>query len=129
MRAKIILADDHRLLAEALGRILETDYDLAAVVENGIELVEKVDSLRPNLVLVDISMPELNGIEAARRIKQIAPNTHIIFLSMHSDPQYVAEALRAGGSGYVLKRCAVSEIPKAISAVLSGVVYISPLIS
>jgi DNA-binding NarL/FixJ family response regulator len=129
MRAKIILADDHRLLAEALGRILETDYELSAVVENGVELLDKVQSLKPDLVLVDISMPEMNGIEAARRIKQVAPATHIIFLSMHSDPHYVSEALRAGGHGYVLKRCAVSEIPKAISAVLGGMTYISPLIS
>lgn len=129
MKPRVVLADDHRLLAEALGNMLQQDYELAGVAENGIELIEKVRESRPDVVLVDISMPQLNGIEAARKIRQISPQTAIIFLSMHADATYVSEALRAGGEGYVLKRSAVSEIPKAISAVLSGHRYVSPLIS
>lgn len=129
MKPRVVLADDHRLLAEALGKLLEEQYELVGVVENGLELLDKVHETRPDVVLVDISMPTMNGIEAARRLKQFAPQTRIIFLSMHADPTYVSEAMRAGGSGYVLKRSAVSEIPKAISAVLAGEIYVSPLLS
>jgi DNA-binding NarL/FixJ family response regulator len=128
MKARVALADDHRVLAEALASILQQDYDLVAVAENGIELVEKVRELKPDVVLLDISMPLLNGIEAARKIKQFAADTAIVFLSMHADALYVSEAFRAGANGYVLKRSAVSEIPKAISAVLSGQKYVSALI-
>lgn len=129
MKSRVVLADDHRLVAEALANMLAQDYDLVGVAENGLELVEMVRESKPDVALVDISMPQLNGIEAARKIRQIAPDTAIIFLSMHADATYVSEALRAGGEGYVLKRSAVSELPKAISSVLAGHRYISPLVS
>ncbi len=129
MKPRVLLADDHTLVAEALRRILEDHYECVGLAQNGRELLESARETKPDLVLLDVSMPELNGIEAARLLKKEQPDTKIIFLSMHSDPSYVTQALRSGGSGYVLKRCAASELPTAITEVLAGHTYVTPLIS
>jgi DNA-binding NarL/FixJ family response regulator len=124
-QARVILADDHRLLTECLSGVLRRDFDLVGTAENGRELLEKVDQLKPDVAVLDISMPLMNGVEAARRLSSVHPDIKIVFLSMHSDKAYVTEAFRAGGSAYVLKRCASGELVTAIQEVLRGKIYIS----
>ncbi len=125
-RARILLADDHRLVAEGIQRILEPKFDLVGIAENGRELVAMARERKPDVVLLDISMPLLNGIDAARQIKKLVPETKIVFLSMHTDGAYVKEAFRAGGSGYLLKRSAAGELVFAIEEVLKGQYYVTP---
>lgn len=129
MPTRILLADDHTLVAEGIARLLEKDFDLVARAENGREMIEQAQAAKPDLILADISMPVLNGVEATRQLKRIMPDVRVIFLSMHSDVQYVSDAFRAGGSGYVLKRSAPSELPEAINEVMAGRTYITPMIS
>lgn len=129
MRTRILLADDHTLVAEGIARLLEKDFDLVARAENGREMIEQAQTAKPDLILADISMPVLNGVEATRQLKKIMPDIRVIFLSMHSDVQYVSDAFRAGGSGYVLKRSAPSELPEAINEVMAGRTYVTPMIS
>lgn len=124
-RARVILADDHRLLTESLSGVLKKDFELAGTAENGRELLEKVEQLRPDVAVLDISMPLMNGVEAARKLSVNYPGMKIVFLSMHSDKAYVTEAFRAGGSAYVLKRAAPAELVTAIQEVLHGRTYIS----
>ncbi len=128
-RAKILLADDHPLVAAGLAKLLEQDHQLLAIANNGREVVEQVGQKRPDVVMLDVSMPGLNGLEAARQIRRISPETKIIFVTVHSDLGYVATAFRAGASGYVLKGSAVSELGEAISAVLEGRTYVTPLVN
>jgi DNA-binding NarL/FixJ family response regulator len=129
MRPRVLLADDHTLVAEGIARLLERDFDLVARAENGRDMIDQAQAAKPDLILADISMPVLNGIEATRQLKKIMPEVRVIFLSMHSDVHYVSDAIRAGASGYVLKRSAPTELPEAINEVLAGRTYITPLIS
>lgn len=119
-RASVLLADDHAMVVEGLRRVLEPHYDVVGVVADGVALVKSVAELRPDAVVVDISMPLLNGIEAARQIRAANQQVTIVFLSMHPDAVYVSEALRAGGSAYVLKSSAGIEILTAIRIALQG---------
>src|SRR5687767_10572962 len=128
-RTSVLIADDHSLVVEGFRRLLEKDFDIIGVAENGRALVVAAKKLQPDLVLLDISMPLLNGIDAARQIKSILPKVKIIFLTMHGDPTYAAEAFRAGGDAYVLKRSAVSELELAIREVLNGRSYVTPLVT
>ena len=127
MRPRVLLADDHTLVLEGLCRLLEDKCDLVGTVEDGRALVEAAERLRPDVILLDISMPLLNGLEAARIVRTRVPEAKIIFLTMHADPTYAREAFRAGGSGYLLKRSAASELVKAIFVVLRGRTYVTPL--
>ena len=126
---RVVIAEDHTLMAEGLRKLLEGEFESVTTVGNGRELVDLVAASKPDVALVDIVMPLLNGIDATRRIGKISPATRVIILSAHADPQYVAEAFRAGASGYVLKRCAVSELVAAMRAVLSGQTYVTPLLA
>lgn len=128
MRTKILLADDHKIVREGLRSILEKELqaDVVAQAENGRATLALAREHRPDIVIMDITMPELNGIEAAAQIVQELPGTKIIALSMHSDKKYVSEMLRAGASGYLLKDCAVDELGLAIQVVLSNRIYVSP---
>lgn len=128
-RASVLIADDHSLVVEGFRKLLEKDFDIVGVAENGRELVDAAKKLQPDLVLLDISMPLLNGIDAARQLKSILPKVKIIFLTMHGDPTYAAEAFRAGGDAYVLKRSAVSELELAIREVMKGRSYVTPLVT
>ncbi len=128
-RIRIVIADDHALVGQGLAKLLEKDYDIAAVVDNGRELVKAVREQTPDLVLADISMPELTGVEAARQVLEIAPQCKVIFVTMHPNPEFVREAFRAGASGYVLKRSAASELAEAIKQVVNGNTYVSPLLT
>ena len=125
---RVLLADDHAIVLEGLRRILQPDFEVVGEACDGRALVAAAAALRPDVIVVDISMPLLNGIEAARQICRSDHRVKIVFLTMHPDVAYAAEALRAGGSAYVLKSSAGSEIREAIREILAGRPYISPSI-
>ena len=127
-RPRVLLADDHTLVLDGLRKILEPECEVVGAVEDGRSLLASAARLKPDIILLDISMPLLNGVEAARGLRAAAPGAKIIFVTMHADATYVAGAFRAGASGYVLKRCASLELLKAINQVLSGREYVTPLI-
>jgi DNA-binding NarL/FixJ family response regulator len=129
MKPRLLLADDHTLLLEGIRLILEPEFDLVGSVEDGQALLAAAKTLKPDLILLDISMPRLNGIDAARRLRKLLPSTKLIFVTMHASTDYVTEAFRAGAMGYVLKRAAASELLAAIRAVLKGNHYVSPLVT
>src|ERR1700691_2312712 len=124
----VLLADDHDIVVQGLRRVLETDFDVIGIVADGLALVTDSKRLKPDVIVVDVSMPLLNGIEAARQIQKAGLRAKIVFLSMHPDIIYVSEAFRAGGLAYVLKSSAGIEIVNAIREVLQGRTYVSPSI-
>ena len=128
-KPRVLLADDHTLVVEGFRKLLEEEFDLVGTVEDGRALLKTAPTLRPDVVLLDITMPSLNGIEAARQLKKMMPEVKIIFVTMHADPAYVTEGFRAGASGYLLKRSAAAELAQAIQAVLKGQHYVTPLIT
>lgn len=125
-RPRVLLADDHSLVLEGIRKLLDTKVDLVGTVGDGRALVKAVEDTKVDVVLLDISMPLLNGIEAARQIKKLSPHTKLIFLTMHSDRDYVIETLRIGASGYLLKWSAEAELVTAINTVIGGGVYLTP---
>jgi DNA-binding NarL/FixJ family response regulator len=128
-RPRVLLADDHTMILAGLRSLLEPDFDLVGTAENGRAVVDLATRLKPDIILMDISMPLLNGIEAAVQLKKIVPQSKIIFLSMHGDVAYVKEAFRAGASGYLVKRSAASELVAAMHEVLRGRTYVTPLVT
>ena len=130
MSVRIILVDDHDAIRQALRCILETESDFETVGEacNGREAIQLVEQLLPDVVIMDINMPEINGIEATRKIHQFYPNVKVIGYSSHSAKAYVLDMLRAGASGYVLKLSHANELSEAIRIVLKDQVYMSPSI-
>jgi DNA-binding NarL/FixJ family response regulator len=129
MRARLLLADDHTLLLEGIRLMLEPEFELVGSVEDGQALLAAAKTLKPDVILLDISMPVLNGIDAAHQLRKILPSAKLIFLTMHADADYVTEAFRAGAAGYLLKRSAASELLTAIREVLNGNHYVSPLVT
>ena len=127
-RARVLLADDHALVSAGIAKLLESDFELVGTVSDGRALVSAVKDRKPDVVLLDISMPILNGLEAARQIRVDSPGAKLIFVTVHSDTPYVIEAFRAGASGYVLKRSAATELLTAVHEVLQNNVYLTPLI-
>jgi DNA-binding NarL/FixJ family response regulator len=125
---RLLLADDHTLMLQGIRRILEQDFELVGSASDGRALITAAQELRPDVILLDISMPLLNGIDAARQIRQILPEARLIFLTMHKDRDYVVEAFRAGASGYILKWSAEEELTAAIRSVLAGKKYLTPLL-
>jgi len=128
MRLRILLADDHRIVAEGLRSLLEPEFELLGIVEDGRALVEAAEKLRPDVIIADISMPLLNGIEAVRQIRQNNKDVKVIFLTMHPDVTYAVSALDAGAQGYVLKHSAPSELATAVRKAYRGKTYITPLL-
>jgi DNA-binding NarL/FixJ family response regulator len=124
-RPRAILADDHAIVIEGLRRVLEPALEIVGTVGDGVALVAAAEALKPDVVIVDVSMPLLNGIEAARQIRKVARNVKIVFLSMHDDVIYAAEALRAGGSAYLVKSSAAKEVLTAIHSALQGVTFVT----
>jgi DNA-binding NarL/FixJ family response regulator len=124
--SRILLADDHTLLLEAFRKLLEPAYDVVGTVKNGLALLDAAPALKPDVILIDMSMPRLNGLEAGRRLRQMMPRVKLIFLTMNEDPDLAAEAIRNGASGYLLKTCAASELLDAIQAALRGELYVTP---
>ena len=127
-RARVLIADDHTIVRHGLVGILNATDDIEVVGQagNGAEAVNRAIDLKPDIVLLDISMPRLNGLEAARRIHKALPSSHILVLTMHEDEEYVLKMVRAGVSGYIVKDGAVSELIAAIRAVKSGKTWFGP---
>jgi DNA-binding NarL/FixJ family response regulator len=128
-KPRILLADDHRILAEGVRGLLEPEFELVGIVADGRELVEAAIKLRPDVVVADISMPSLNGIDAVVQIRQAGVACKVVFLTMQRDVSYARRAMEAGASGYVLKHSAHDELVKAIRAAIRGETYVSPLIA
>jgi DNA-binding NarL/FixJ family response regulator len=131
MPIRTLLAEDHTLVRSGIRALLEGSKEVTVIGEadQGRQAVVLAQQLRPELVLMDIGMPELNGIEAARQIRAVLPEARVLMLSMYDDQQYVFESLKAGASGYVLKAAAFQELLTAIAAVMGGRNYISPALS
>ena len=131
MSMRIILADDHKIIRDGLRSLLEQEEDIEVVAQakTGHETIELVAKFVPNVVIMDIAMPDMNGIEATRHIINNFENVKIIALSMHSDRKFVIEMLKAGASGYLLKNCAFEELANAIRTVIAGKTYLSPSIT
>ena len=130
MLITVFLADDHRVLRDGLRILLETQADIEVVgeAENGKEAIDSIIKLKPNVAVMDITMPELNGIEAAQVIHENLPDIGIVILSIHSDLEHIFRALQAGANGYLLKESAGSEVISAVRAVYLGRRYLSPSI-
>ena len=128
-KPSVLMADDHSLILAGLRKLVEADCDVVGTVEDGRALVEAAQELRPDLILLDISMPLLNGLEAARQLRTLVPDSKIIFLTMHASPTYATEAFQAGASGYLLKHSAAEELSQAIKSVLQGRHYLTPLLT
>jgi DNA-binding NarL/FixJ family response regulator len=130
-RIRILLADDHAVVRQGFKMILDAQADMEIVGEaaNGREAVDLAEQLRPDVVVMDVSMPELNGIEATRRLASSLPRARVVALSMHKDSVYVREILRAGARGYLLKDSGAADLVAAIRAVASGESYLSPAVS
>jgi DNA-binding NarL/FixJ family response regulator len=128
MAIRLLLADDHPIFRAGLRSLLETkpDVKILAEVADGLAAVAAVRKLKPDLVVIDVSMPGMNGLEATRRISAEAPGVKVLCLSMHSDRRFVDAALQSGAHGYLLKECASEELVSAIHAVLAGQIYVSP---
>ena len=129
MSARVLLADDHALLLGALEKLLVDECEVVGQVADGRALVEAAERLRPDIIVLDISMPLLNGLEAGRQIKQKQRNIKLVYLTMNEDADLAAEAFRVGASGYLLKRSAASELATAIREVTQGRTYITPLVA
>lgn len=128
-KPRILMADDHSIVLAGLLKLVESEGEVVGTVEDGRALVEEAQRLRPDIILLDISMPLLNGLEAARQLAKLVPESKLIFLTMHATPTYATEAFKAGASGYLIKRSAASELKQAIQAVMRGQHYITPLIT
>ena len=128
-RPRVLLADDHRIVAEGLKSLLTAEFELVGVVEDGLALVEAAKRLNPDVIVADISMPRLNGLDAVTRLKKDNPGIRIVVLTMHPEVAYARRALDAGASGFVLKHAAPAELITALKAVLAGKTYLTPAIA
>lgn len=125
-RPRVLLADDHRMLTDALKSVLEPRCEVVGTVSDGRALLEAAAKLSPDIVVLDIAMPRLNGLDAGRQLKASMPRVKLIFMTQHEDPYLVGEAFRAGGSAFLLKEAAASELTDALAQVLKGGSYVTP---
>jgi DNA-binding NarL/FixJ family response regulator len=128
-RARVLLADDHRIVTEGIKSLLEPEFELVGIVEDGRQLLARAAELNPDVIVADITMPLLNGIEAVLQLKKADVAAKIVFLTMHQDVTYAMKAFEMGASGFVLKHSAPSELVTAIREALAGRTYITPLIT
>jgi DNA-binding NarL/FixJ family response regulator len=128
-RVRVLLADDHRIVAEGLKRLLETEFELIGIVEDGRALLASAREHKPDVIVSDISMPELNGIEAFEELKKDNPEIKVVFLTMHHSVAYARRALDAGAHGYVLKHSASEELILAVRAAAAGRTFVTPAIA
>lgn len=124
-RPRILIADDHTLVADLCRQLLETEFEVVGTVNNGRALVRAAAELKPDVIVVDVAMPILNGLDAGQQVKEACPAVKLVFLTMNSDIELAAEAFRRGASGYLLKTCAASEMVTAVHEVLRGRSYMS----
>lgn len=129
IRPRVLLADDHRVVAEGLKRLLDDDFELVGIVEDGRALVASAKKLQPDVIVADISMPHLNGIDAMAQLKKDNARIKVVFLTMHQEPAYARRALEAGAAGFVLKHSAPAELVMAIHAALKGQTFITPALA
>lgn len=125
-RSRILIADDHTLVAELCKKLLETEFNVVGIVCDGHALLRSAADLKPDVIVVDIAMPVLNGLDAGQQVKEILPAVKLVYLTMNPDPEVAAEAFRRGASGYLLKTCAAGEMVIAVRKVLRGMSYMSP---
>ena len=128
-KARLLLADDHTLVAEACKRLLEPEFDVVAIVNDGRALMRSAVEFRPDVLVIDIAMPLLNGLDTGEQAKHILPEAKVVYLTMNVSPEVAAEAFRRGASGYLPKNAAASELTTVIREVLKGKSYLSPLIT
>lgn len=128
-KARILIADDHTIIADAFKKLLATEFDVVGVVHDGRRLIEATKELKPDVITVDIGMPLLNGLQAAERIKRILPQIKLVYVTVNRDADLIRQALRYGASAYLPKTAAGSELVSAIHKVLNGESYISPVLS
>ncbi len=124
-RPTVLIADDHTLVAQGLCSLIEKEFKVLGIVENGRELLKAAAIKAPDVALIDVSMPEMTGLEAARKLLEIAPKCKVIFVSVHATPEFVREAFGIGARGYLLKRSAASELVHAMRTVLKGNSHVS----
>jgi DNA-binding NarL/FixJ family response regulator len=129
MRPKVLLADDHAIIAEGLARLISDVADLVGQVNDGLRLVEEARRLRPDIVVADVTMPGMSGLDAMRQLKAEGSEARFIFLTIHTEARLAAEAMRSGASAYLLKHAAGTELFDAIQAVTNGRTYLTPLIT
>jgi DNA-binding NarL/FixJ family response regulator len=125
-KPRVLLADDHRMVAEGLKGLLVEEFELVGIVEDGRALVAAARKLRPDVIVADISMPQMNGLDALAHLKRDNPAVRVVFLTMHRDAAYARRALEAGASGFVLKHSAPAELVLAVRAALQGRTFITP---
>jgi DNA-binding NarL/FixJ family response regulator len=128
-RARILIADDHNLVAELCKRLLESEFDVVGVVCDGRAMVRTAVELKPDVIIVDVAMPILNGLDAGRQVKDMLPTVKLVYLTMNTDIEVAAEAFERGASGYLLKTCASAEMVLAVQEVLRGKSYVSRSLS
>ena len=128
-KARLLIADDHTLVAEALKGLLEPEFQVVGIVNNGRDLLQVAQDLKPNVVILDIAMPQLNGLDAGEQLKRLMPSCKLVYLTMNMAPDVAAEAFRRGASGYVVKSSAAEELVTAIRRALRSESYLSPLIT
>jgi DNA-binding NarL/FixJ family response regulator len=125
-RPRVLLADDHQMLLDALKELLEPKYEVVGLVTDGRAVLKVAEKLRPDIIVLDIAMPQLNGLDAGRQLKQSMPSVKLLFMTMNEDPYLVGEAFRAGASAFLLKQAAGLELDEAIKEVLKGGSYVTP---
>ena len=128
-KVRVLLADDHKMILGGLRSLLEPEFEVVGTAEDGKALASEAVRLRPDVVVVDISMPKLNGIEAFRQIRKTSPGIRGVFLTMHNEVAYAAEAFESGASAYVLKHSAPGELVTAIREAMNGRTYVTPMIA
>lgn len=128
-RTRVLIADDHTLLAEACANLLQPEFEVVGIVNNGRALLRAAPELKPDIVILDIGMPELNGLDAGDHLKHVMPSVKLVYLTVNTGPDVAAEAFRRGASGYIVKQCAAAELLTAIRRVVKGESYLSPLVT
>jgi DNA-binding NarL/FixJ family response regulator len=129
MTKRLLLADDHAMMLEGLARLLANEFEIVGTAANGRELLAEAERLRPDVIVLDIGMPEMNGIEAAKRLAKILPSAKLVFITQQLDPAYLHAAFSAGAKGYVAKQSAGNELVQAIRLALKDRYYVTPLVA
>lgn len=126
---RVILADDHRIVLDALKNLIEPEFEVVGMFADGLALLEAAPKLNPNVIVLDIGMPTMNGLNAGQRLKQLMPTVKLIYLTMNQDPDMAGEAFRLGASAFLVKNSAGAELVRALREVVRGGTYVTPLMT